>query len=319
MNQDIYVVLEHFKGKIADISYVMLAAAQELAKGTGGKVVAVLLGHQAEGLAQNIKADQVMYGDDPGLAEFTSTAYQTVLAQVIKENEPRAVLFGSTTIGTDVADVLSVRLDLPIVSSVIKTSPDEVLTSKICGGKIFTESGLGDKTTIVTMIPGGYKVEEGKAGAAPEIVSLAVPEIDAQKVSLVEYIEPDQSDVDISLENILVAVGRGIQTEDNLELAEELAELLGGVVCASRPVIDQGWLPVTRMVGKSGRSVKPKLYLALGISGAPEHIEGCTSSDIIIAVNTDPDAPIFKSAKYGVEMDMFDLIDPLLDAIEAAK
>ena len=130
------------------------------------------------------------------------------------------------------------------------------------------------------------------------------------------YVDPEVSDVDITKENVLIAVGRGIQTEDNIELANELAELLGGAVCASRPIIDQGWLPVTRLVGKSGNIVKPKLYLSLGISGAPEHVEGITEAETIIAVNIDPNAPIFDVAKYGAEVDLFDMIDYLIEAIE---
>ena len=139
------------------------------------------------------------------------------------------------------------------------------------------------------------------------------------KAVTIRGIEPEVSDVDISKEQILIAIGRGIQNEDNVELAEELAELLGGVVCASRPVIDQGWLPISRLVGKSGKTVKPKLYLALGISGAPEHAESVTGSDIIIAVNTDPAAPIFNVAKYGIETDLFDLVPELTDKVREAK
>jgi len=138
-------------------------------------------------------------------------------------------------------------------------------------------------------------------------------------VTLKEYIEPEAGDVDISKEPILISVGRGIQNEDNIELAEELAGLLGGTVCSSRPIVDQGWLPTSRMVGKSGKSVKPKLYLALGISGAPEHIEGMGESETIVAINMDPNAPIFDIATYGVEIDLFDLIDPLLEKVEEAK
>ena len=125
--------------------------------------------------------------------------------------------------------------------------------------------------------------------------------------------------MDISKEALLIAIGRGIQTEDNVELAEELAELLGAELCASRPVVDQNWLPTSRMVGKSGQNVKPKLYLALGISGAPEHVEGMAESEMIIAVNSDPNAPIFDVATYGVEIDLFDLIDPLIEQLEKAK
>ncbi len=148
---------------------------------------------------------------------------------------------------------------------------------------------------------------------------MPAPGIEALRVSLRQYIEPEAGDVDISKEPILIAVGRGIQREDNLELAEELAEALGGEVCASRPVVDQGWLPSTRLVGKSGKKVKPRVYLALGISGAPEHAEAITDSDMIIAINTDPLAPIFDVAQYGIEADMFDLLPVLTEKIQEIK
>ena len=136
---------------------------------------------------------------------------------------------------------------------------------------------------------------------------------------LAAYKEPEIADVDISKEAILISVGRGIQTEDNVDLAEELAELMNGTVSASRPVVDQGWLPTSRMVGKSGQIVKPKLYLALGISGAPEHVEGIVDAEMIIAVNTDPAAPIFDVAQYGTEVDALDLLEELIDLVEDVK
>ncbi len=315
MNNDIYVVIEHVREQVADISYIMLAAARDLAQETGGEVVGILLGQDADGLAGDLAADKVLYGEDPALAEFTSDAYQNALAGLIRENAPRAVFFGSTTIGTDVAGVLSARLGLPLVSSCLKID-DGMIVSQICGGKIMTESNLADTTTLITMIPGGYKPEEGQGGS-PEVTPVAVDVADL-RVALKEYIEPEVADVDITQEDVLIAIGRGIQTEDNIELAEELAELLGGAVCASRPVVDQGWLPTPRMVGKSGQLVKPKLYLALGISGAPEHVEGMAEAENIIAVNIDPGAPIFDIAKYGAEVDLFDLIDYLLEALEDA-
>ena len=169
------------------------------------------------------------------------------------------------------------------------------------------------------MIPGGYKAEQGQGGPPAETINFSPPDLENLKVKLVKFIEPDTSDVDIAQEKILIAIGRGIQTEDNIELAESLAELLGGTVCASRPVIDQGWLPTSRLVGKSGKSVKPDLYLSLGISGATEHLEGIMNSKTIIAINSDPDAPIFDAAKYGIEVDLFDFIDPLLEQVENAK
>ena len=133
------------------------------------------------------------------------------------------------------------------------------------------------------------------------------------------HLEPEAGDVDISKEQILIGVGRGLQDKDDLELAEELAQALGGEICASRPIVDLGWLPTSRMVGKSGRVVKPKLYLALGISGAPEHVEGIVDSDLIIAINTDLNAPIFDIARYGAEIDAVDLLETLAEQVELAK
>ena len=148
------------------------------------------------------------------------------------------------------------------------------------------------------------------------MIAVDPPQFEGLRITVNSYIEPEAGDVDISVEPILISVGRGIQSEDNIEVAEELAEVMGGVVSASRPVVDQGWLPATRLVGKSGYQVKPKVYLALGISGAPEHSESITGSDVIIAINTDPAAPIFNIAKYGVVEDIFDLVPVLTEKIE---
>jgi len=319
MNQDIYVVIEHLRGQVADISYVMLAAAGDLAQVTGGEVVAVLLGHDVQGLANNLAAKQVLYIDHPALADFTSDAYRKVLADLISERGPRVVLHGHTSVGTDVASALSVQLGLPLVSSCRSFGPDGKFVSQICGGKIMAEGDLADTTTLVTMIPGGYKPEEGQSDQPPEVTPVEVPVLEGLRVTLAQYIEPEVGDVDISREPILVSVGRGLQNEDNLELAEELAKALGGVVSSSRPVVDQGWLPTSRMVGKSGQTVKPKLYLALGISGAPEHVEGIADSELIVAINTDPTAPIFDIAQYGAEVDLLDLIEVLTEQIQEAR
>jgi electron transfer flavoprotein alpha subunit len=235
---------------------------------------------------------------------------------LISEKAPRTVFFGSTTIGADVAGGLSARLNLPLVSSCVKVADGKII-SQICGGKIMTETELADATTLVTMIPGGYKPEQGQG--SPAGVTGFAAAIGDLKVNLLEYVEPEASDIDITKENVLVGIGRGIQTQDNIELAEELAELLGGTVCASRPIIDQGWLPTARLVGKSGNIVKPKLYLALGISGAPEHVEGMSGAETIVAINMDGGAPIFDVAKYGAKVDLFDLFDYLIEAIEDAS
>jgi electron transfer flavoprotein alpha subunit len=318
VKQDIYVVIEHLQGQVADISYVMLAAGRVLTQEIGGDLVGVLLGNNSQGLASNLNADKVLLLEHAELADFTSDAYVKTLTELIEKEEPRAVLFGSTSIGADIAGILSAKLELPLVGFCRNFETGGKFMSQICGGKIMVEGELPDQTTLVTMIPGGYKPEEGQTSQTPDISTLPPPDLKDLSVSLSAYLEPDISDVDISKEPILISVGRGVQTEDNIELAEELAELLEGTVSASRPIVDQGWLPTSRMVGKSGKSVKPKLYLALGISGAPEHVEGITDSGTIIAINMDPTAPIFDVAQYGAEIDLFDLIDVLIEEVEEA-
>ncbi len=322
MNPDIFVVIEHLRGQVSDLSYVMLAAARVLANATGGKVIAVLLGHDVESLARDLAADRVLYIEHAAFADFSSDAYQRTLENVIKEHAPRAVLFGDTTIGGDVAAWLSTRLNLPLVSACRTVyAEDSTLkfVSQICGGKMMAEGELPGPTTLVMMVPGGYKPEQGRAAQAPELVRGTAPALDDLRVTVNEYIEPAVGDVDIAKEAILVSVGRGIQNQDNIELAKELAQVLGGVVSGSRPVIDQGWLPPTRLVGKSGKSVKPRLYLALGISGAPEHVEAIGNAEMIVAINTDPAAPIFNLAKFGAQVDILDLMPVLTEYVQQAR
>lgn len=322
MNQDIFVIVEHLRGKVADISYVMLAAAHDMTQATNGQVVAVLLGHNAAGLVVNLAANRVLQIEHPALADFTSTAYQVVLESILREYAPRAALLGDTSIGGDVAAWLAARLSWPLVSSCRSVTIEGAeigLISQTCGGKIMAESDLPGPCALVMMVPGGYKPEQGQSTQPPVVTSATAPALDDLRVVVENYIEPDTSDVDISREPILVAVGRGIQTQDNIALAEELAQALGCPVCASRPVVDQGWLPATRLVGKSGRTVKPRLYLSLGISGAPEHTEGISESEMIIAINTDPAAPIFDIAEYGTTLDLFDLVPVLTEKIREAR
>lgn len=322
MNRDIYVVIEHLRGQAMDISYVMLTAAKTLAKGTDSHVVGVLLGNDVQALATSLSCDRVLYVEHPALADFTSDAYQRVLLGVLQDNAPRLMMFGDTSIGGDVAGWLASRLNLPLVSSCRSVWQEDAalkFASQTCGGKLMAEGELPAPTSLVMMVPGGFKPEQGKATTPPEVVKLPTPELEAVLTTVKDFVEPATGDIDISKEPLLVAIGRGIQNKDNVELAQELAKELGASLCASRPVIDQGWLPPLRLVGKSGKSVAPKLYLALGISGAPEHVEGITNSELIIAVDTDPAAPIFDVAKYGAQVDIVDLIPALTDRVRQAK
>jgi electron transfer flavoprotein alpha subunit len=322
MKQDIYVLIEHLQGQVAELSYMMLAAARSIAEDEGSAIVAVFLGHKEQELANDLAASRVLYFDHPELINFTPAIYQKVISALVLENKPRLVLFGDTSIGAEVAGPLSARLNLPLVSYCRNISVREGelrYTSQICGGKILVEGDLPAPTALVTMIPGAYKVEQGRSNQPPVVVWSSVPSMEEQPVKFKRFLEPEVSDVDISKERVLVSLGRGIQNQENIELAEELARVLGGVVCASRPVVDQGWLPTTRLVGKSGKRVRPKLYLALGISGAPEHVEAITGSEMIVAINTDPAAPIFEIAQYGAQVDLLDLLEILAEKARAMK
>ena len=171
---------------------------------------------------------------------------------------------------------------------------------------------------IVSLYPGSFPLDRGKSDKKPEAEMLDLP-VEEAEIKLRQYLEPEAGDIDITKQDVLVSVGRGIASANNIEMAQDLADILGGAVCASRPVIDQGWLPLTRQVGKSGMTVKPKLYLALGISGAPEHVEGMKDSGLIIALNSDPNAPIFNIANYGICGDLFDILPTMIEKVKAQR
>jgi electron transfer flavoprotein alpha subunit len=321
-NMDVYVVIEHFQGQVADISYLLLAAGRQLVEKTGTSLVAIVLSQGSQELAKDLGADRVLCCDHPSLADFNPEVYQQVLTSLIQAQQPRLVLFGDTSTGADIAGSLSVRLGYPLISYCRKLATQDGkvnFTSQICGGKIMVEGQVPEPIALVAMIPGEYQVEAGQAASPPAVEWLPIPELSGIRTSVKQYIMPEAGDVDISKEEILISVGRGIQNQDNLELAQELADALGGVLVASRPVVDQGWLPISRLVGKSGKKVKAKLYLALGISGAPEHIEALGDSEMILAVNTDPQAPIFNVAKFGTTVDLFDLVPALTEKIQSSK
>jgi len=325
MSQDVWVVVETLRGEVMEISYALLAAGRVLADGLSGQLTALLLGRDAEGLASTLgAANRVVYVDHAALADFTPDAYRRTVAGVIKEPAPRAVLLGHTSMGMDVACGVSLDLGAPLVTAcqTVRVKDGQPwYVSLICGGKIIAEGEMPGPTCVVTMIPGGYKPEAGRAPApgAPEVTKAPPPTaLDDLRVDLKGYIEPAAGDVDITKVPLLVSVGRGIQQQENLRHAEALAAALGAPVSASRPIVDQGWLPTSRLVGKSGKTVKPKLYLALGISGAPEHAEGMRDAELIVAVNTDRKAPIFDIAHFGAAVDALELLPVLTEKIKQA-
>lgn len=322
MSAAILVLVEHLRGAVADITFEMLGAARKMSGPLQRPVQAVVLGREGAGLVTQLgAADSVLVVDDPGLDQPSAEATIGVLQHILEQRAPALVLLGGTNVSFGLGTRLSARTQLPFVNFCkgARVEGDAVvLTSQLFGGKILADVKLTQGRGIVSIYPGAFPADQGRSTKAPVVEKLAVP-VPAAKVVFQQFVEPETGDVDITKQNVLVAVGRGIQSADNVQLAEELARTLGGAVCASRPVIDQGWLPLSRQVGKSGMSVKPRVYLAFGISGAPEHWDGMQNSECIIAINTDPKAPIFDGAHYGIVGDAVELLSLLNEKVQARK
>jgi electron transfer flavoprotein alpha subunit len=317
---NVYVVAEHQSGAIADVTFEMIGVGRSLAGELGGSVVAILLGSDTGSLTAQLGAtDSVIAVDHPVLEHYNPDSYGRALASVVAAKEPGVVLIGSTSMGMDLAAGLSVDANLPLVayaSDVSATGGSLSVTSQLYGGKMNVTSSVDASACIVSVIAGSSDAEAGKQDGVPPVESMDAPaDVSSSSVRFVRLIEPEAGDVDITQSEVLVSVGRGIQSDENIPMMEDLASRLGGALSASRPIIDSKWLPKTRQVGKSGLKVKPKLYLALGISGAPEHIEGMKDAETIIAVNTDPNAPIFDYAHFGVTEDLLDLVPALMEKI----
>ena len=315
MSNDVFVITEHMDGNFSDVSFEMVGKAKELASAFGGEAVAVVLG---SGESVDVFAsDATLYVDDPALAQFNPEAYGKVIEALVNEKSPRLVLFSWTATGMDLAAWLSARTSAPCVAygKDLRVEGGElIINSQVYGGKLIADVAPQGDMAIVAVLAGSFPAEAGQGSTAATQVASPIS-LDGLKVKFTEMIRPTGGDVDITAQDRLVSVGRGIGGKDNIELAEELAEALDATVSASRPVVDAGWLPRTRQVGKSGLKVKPKLYLMLGISGAPEHLEGMSSAELIIAINTDAKAPIFNVAHYGATADLFDVAEEMLELL----
>ncbi len=316
MANDILVLADHLRGQLSDATLELVGKAKELAGATGGQAVVALLG--APDLAGQITgADVVLTVDHPALADYTPEAWERTLLHIVNERQPRLVMIANTTIGMDLGAGLSAAWGAPLVAYAVRLEADGgdiVATAQVYGGKLLAEVALSGDRGICTVVAGSFPAAAG--GGSPAVESLAPPAgLDDRKTSFLTMVEPEAGDVDITGADLLVSVGRGIGSQDNLEEVQELADALGAPLSASRPITDAGWLPKTRQVGKSGLKVKPKVYLTFGISGAPEHLEGMRDAELIIACNTDEAAPIFDVAHYGTTIDLFDLVPALNDKV----
>ncbi len=318
MGRDILVIAEHSDGQINDISYEMTGRARALAAALGGQVVVALAGSGLAGAVGSFASDRTLVVDAPALAQFNPEAYGRVAAALMAELTPRLTLVGSTTMGMDLGAWLAARSEQAFAAYVSDLAVEDealVVTSQLFAGKMAAETVPAGEGLVAAVLAGAFPAEAGRGTTAAEVRSSPV-DLGTLKTRFVAWQRPEAGDVDITAQDKLVSVGRGIGGADNIELAQELADALGAALAASRPVTDAGWLPKTRQVGKSGVTVKPKLYLMLGISGAPEHLEGMKDAELIIAVNSDAGAPIFGVAHYGTTADLFDVAEALLELLE---
>lgn len=321
MGQDILVVAEHMSGEFQDVTFELIGKGRELATATGGKLCVAVLGSGMESAAASLgAADHVFYIDHANLENFNPEAYVAALSGLLDQAAPRLTLIANTSMGMDLAASLATRKNMPLAAYAIDVAmegSDAVATSQLYGGKIYSETVLSGDAGIVAMLAGSTSASAGQADGSPEVSKVEAPEATANcQLKFVNLLQPEGGDVDITTHETLIGVGRGIQSEDNLPIVESLAEVLGGAVCSSRPIVDNKWLPKTRQVGKSGLKVKPKIYLAIGISGAPEHIEGMKDAELIIAINSDETAPIFEHAHYGTTEDLFDVVPALTEKLK---
>jgi len=318
MSNDILVYVEHLNGEVTDATFELIAVARSIAGQTGGSVDAAVIGSGAGGLAGSLGgADRILVGDTDDLGAFNPQGHASVFATVVSERNPAVTLVPYTSVGMDVGNHVAASCQVPLVSYCLSVDPGDGLsgTCQLYGGKVEADIEVDGDRAVFAMLAGAGSADDGRSGGAGAVEAIDASTSDLA-VSFIGLSEPEGGDVDIAAEEILIAVGRGIESEDNIEEAQELADALGAALAASRPIIDQGWLPKTRQVGKSGLTVKPKVYLALGISGAPEHLEGMRDSATIIAVNSDPQAPIFGVAHYGWVGDLFDFIPEMNDRLD---
>jgi len=314
MGNDVFVIVEHRDGAVQESTFELLGQARNLAGPAGGVAVAVLCAADAGPLASQLGgADRIIAIESPGLADFTPAGYLAAVVPVIRERDPLLVLVAASGAGMDVAAGLSGATGRSLAVAAVGLVIDgggPLVTSQLYAGKIQVRSRFRAGRGIVSVVAGTFPADAGRSGGAGAVEKVAAAATDG-RVRFKGLHRPEAGDVDITREAILVSVGRGIGEKDNIEIVEALAAALGGAVSSSRPIADAGWLPRTRQVGKSGLRVKPKLYLALGISGAPEHLEGMRGAELIIAINTDPRAPIFGVAHYGAVVDLLDVATAL--------
>jgi len=320
----ILVIFEQRGGRISRISWEALAAGQKLATAQSLTVTAAIIGSDTESLAAEIAAKGVatIRVDHPLLAQYTSDGFTGALHQLIQSETPTYVVLPHTYQVRDYAPALAARLNQVLISDVVDIAPGPVFTRQLMQGRLngnYRATGTGP--CLISVQAGAFRAESTEAASTPAEIKTFTPTIDAAQIRTRpgEPFRGSSQSVDLGSAQLIVSVGRGIKEAENLPIVQELATALGAELAASRPICDNGWLSMDHQVGSSGQTVSPKLYLAVGISGAIQHLVGMKGSQCIVAINKDPDAPIFEIADYGIVGDLFEVVPALTAAIKAAK
>ena len=315
---DVLAVADHRRGDLRDVSYELITAGRELADETDGDLHLAVISGTVDDFADKLNREgvdaihTVSHGE-----EFNHDVYAQAVTQLYDAVAPQYVLTPNSVNGLDYAPAIANELDLPIVTDTVDLEADgETLTAtrEMYGGKVETTTQLeGD--AVVTIRGAEWPAAEGTGDATIEAFDADIDE-DAVGSTVTGFEEVGGGDVDISEADLLVSVGRGIEEEENLEMIRDLADALDATLSSSRPIVDNGWLPKNRQVGQSGKVVTPDVYIAIGISGAVQHVAGMKGSDTIVAINTDPNAPIMDIADYAIVDDLFDVVPELIDEFQ---
>ncbi len=328
MPETILVVVEQREGKLNRASWETLRAGQSLAAETGWTLDAAVVGSGVAAIASEIagkKVSKVYAVEGAALNPYTPDAFSSALKQFLSEKKPKLVLMPHTYQVRDFIPQLATSMQRTVMSDCIAYRKDGdrlLFTRQMFQGKFAADVSFAcDAPWFVTFQNGAFrgdKVEAGASAAPVETVQVDVPSDKIRNKPQEVFKEAKQA-VDLTQAEIIVSVGRGIKEQKNIELAKQLAEALGGEIAASRPICDSGWLPMDRQIGSSGQTVAPKLYLALGISGAIQHIVGMKGARSVVAINKDHEAPIFEIADVAVVGNLFDIVPPLIEEVKKAR
>ena len=318
----IYVVLEDRNGRIGRISLEAIAAANILAAQSGSKPTAIVIGAQTEALASvaaTKDVGKVVRIEHALLSPYTADGYTAALQQFIAAESPDYIVFPHTYQVRDYAPALAARLGRVLIGDVTQIAEGPVFIRSLMQGRLSGSYKSSGSPTLISVQSGAFRAEE--AQSSPAEITIFSPNIEASHIRTKpgEPFRGTAQTVDLGSAPLIVAVGRGIREESNLNLVQDLAASLGAEIAASRPICDNGWLPIERQVGSSGQTVAPKLYIAVGISGAIQHLVGMKGSQCIVAINKDAEAPIFEVADYGIVGDLFEVVPSLTEAIKSAK